>query len=189
MTEPSEHPAPKIQEEAEEEPKIGQQPEEQADILLSQPFLIARNPIALNVRFIIAILLIEIAFLLLLGLISLLGARLGSNFLVLFIILLLLKLIFLFGLLVKLSSDWTKQSYFLTEKQFIKRKGITSVQEDTYELEDIRHVTMRQDALGRLFDYGHLDIVIAVSGMQEHLKLSEVKDPGHYKKIFERYLE
>ncbi|HUC20897.1 MAG TPA: PH domain-containing protein [Candidatus Polarisedimenticolaceae bacterium] len=169
-------------------PEVGVHPKDQAEALLAKPFLIPRNPIALNVRFILVVLLIDFGFATLLALLSVLRLDPGRGLFMMVAVLVLIKLIVLIGFLMRMAAKWTEHSYYLSERQLVHQRGITSHQEDTFDLDNIRQVHLYQDFFGRMFDYGHLELTITSAETSKHVRLNDLKDPKHYKGVFEQYI-
>jgi uncharacterized membrane protein YdbT with pleckstrin-like domain len=174
------------------EEKVGEHTMEQAETLLSEPILIPRNPISMNVRIIAVVFIADLVFIvmlvLLLGGLSFMGASLGSGIVIFIALLVIVRLSLLLMIIVKMATNWSETSFYLTDRAIIHRKGIANVYEDTYELANIRHVYMFQDFVGRMYDYGHIHLNIATRGEQELVRLTDIKSPAHYKTLFEKYL-
>jgi uncharacterized membrane protein YdbT with pleckstrin-like domain len=102
--------------------------------------------------------------------------------------LLVLKALILVGLIIRSSTSWTQHSYYLTERQLIHRRGIANIEEKVYELDNIRHVRLIQDFIGRQFDFGHIELLVATAGLTETITLADLKNPEHFKNVFTNYL-
>ena len=49
---------------------------------------------------------------------------------------------------------WRGKSFFLIEKHLVKHQGIFSKKDKTYDLNNIRSVTVKQSLMGKLFHFG-----------------------------------
>ena len=172
--------------------KIGEHTQEQAETLLSEPIMIPRNPISINVRMLVIMffgdLVLAVVLALLLGGLAVGGARLSASIIIFVVTLLAIKFTLLMLILAKMATNWSEMAYYITDRAIIVRRGIANVAENTYELSNIRHVYMFQDFVGRMYDYGHLQLVIATMGLEETVRISDIKNPSHYTTLFEKYL-
>jgi membrane protein YdbS with pleckstrin-like domain len=167
---------------------IGEQPQTQAEEILSEPILIPRNPLALIARMVGVVFFLDFGLAIaILALATIPGAG-GSFLLAVIATLLLLKSAVLVGVLIRAATSWTQHSYYLTERQLIHRRGIATIDEKIYELDNIRHVHLHQDFLGRQFDFGHLELLVATAGLTETIRLTDLKNPEHFKNVFTNYL-
>jgi uncharacterized membrane protein YdbT with pleckstrin-like domain len=173
---------------SEKSQEVGTQPKDQAEALLSKPFLIPRNPIALTLRFILVVFLVDFGFAIILALLSNIVLGAGRGLFILIAIVVLLKLAVVIGFLVWMTSRWAGISYYINDRQLIYNRGIANIQEDNYELENVRRVHLDQDFLGRMFDYGHLRLTITTPELSINFVLYDLKDPRHYKSLFEKFL-
>jgi membrane protein YdbS with pleckstrin-like domain len=175
---------------AEEEKKgeiIGEQTISQAEEIMSEPLLIPRNPLALISRSILIIISVDLALALVLLLLATLSTS-GSFVFAVAAVLLALKTLALAILVMRAATNWTQHSYYLTERQLLHRRGIVNIEEKVYELDNIRHVRLIQDFIGRQFDFGHLELLIATAGLTETIRLTDLKNPEHFKSVFTNYL-
>lgn len=190
--EPSQEAKKEPQESPGEEEKsgeiIGDQPQSQAEQLLSEPILIPRNPMALVARMIGLVFFFDVVIALVLMVFSILTFVSTPTLLIVAGLLVLVKAGILMAAMFRSAGIWSVQSFYLTERQLIHRKGIANVDEHVYELDNIRHVRLFQDFLGRQFDFGHLELLIATAGLTETIRLTDLKNPEHYEKVFRNYL-
>lgn len=90
----------------------------------------------------------------------------------------ILKSIFQVYFMIKIIMNWLGNSYFITDKQFIKRDGIFNVVEKTYDIGNIRSIIVSQGVIGKLFHFG--DVVIETSasgGYKEKIRLTGINEP------------
>lgn len=167
---------------------IGEQPASQAEEIMSEPILVPRNPLALISRMTIIIFLVDAGMALALLLLATLPGLTGRFLFALAAVMLILKSLVLIVLIIRASTAWTQHTYYLTERQLIHRTGIANIDEKVYELDNIRHVRLMQDFVGRQFDYGHIELLIATAGLTETVKLDDLKSPEHFKNVFTNYL-
>lgn len=167
---------------------IGEQPASQAEEILSEPILVPRNPLALISRTVIIIFFVDVAAAIVLLFLATLPGITGRFLFGIAATLLVLKTIVLIMLIIRGATSWTQHTYYLTERQLIHRQGIANIQEQVYELDNIRHVKLMQDFVGRQFDFGHIEILIATAGLTEKVTLNDIKNPEHFKNVFSNYL-
>jgi len=167
---------------------VGDQPQSQAEEILSEPILIPRNPLALISRIVLLVFMIDVGTALVLVTIASFPGLTGKLLFAMAALAMIVKTGILIALILRASTSWTSQSYYLTERQLIHRTGIANIDEKVYELDNIRHVHLIQDALGRQFDFGHLELLVATAGLTETIRLSDLKNPEHFKNIFTNYL-
>ena len=176
----------------EREIKVGEHTKEQAETLLSEPIMIPRNPISMNTRMLVVVCFADVIFVavlvLLLGGLAVEGVTISVGIIVMMVALLVIRFVIIALVLGKMASNWAEVGYYLTDRAIIVRRGLANVFENTYELGNIRHVYMFQDFIGRMYDYGHIQLIIATMGLEEKVRLTDVKDPAHYKTLFEKYL-
>lgn len=91
------------------------------------------------------------------------------------------KSIFQVIFVLKFVMKWIGNSYFIAEAHLVKRSGIMSVIEKTYDLDNVRSVTVNQGILGKLFHFG--DVVIETSasgGYMDQIILTGVANPEQF---------
>lgn len=91
------------------------------------------------------------------------------------------KSIFQVIFVLKFVMKWIGDSYFIAEAHLVKRSGIMSVIEKTYDLDNVRSVTVNQGVLGKLFHFG--DVVIETSasgGYMDQIILNGLANPEQF---------
>ena len=91
------------------------------------------------------------------------------------------KSIFQVLFVLKFVMKWIGSSYFIDDTHLVKRDGIISVIEKTFDLDNIRSITINQGILGKIFNFG--DIVIEISAPGDYLDqilLSNLADPQKF---------
>lgn len=91
------------------------------------------------------------------------------------------KSIFQVVFVLKFVLKWIGSSYFIADAHLVKRSGIMSVVEKTYDLDNIRSVTVNQGVLGKLFHFG--DVVIETSasgGYMDQIVLAGLANPEQF---------
>ena len=100
----------------------------------------------------------------------------------------LIKNIFQAYLIVFLVLSWANNVYCLFGKHLIIKHGIFTVNENTYDLELTRSISLHQSVFGKLLHYG--DIIIkssASGGYQGDLALVGISDPEKYQKLLKEH--
>lgn len=83
--------------------------------------------------------------------------------------------------IVTIVMHWIGKSYYIVEKHLIKRQGVFSIKEKTYDLGNIRSVAVNQSFLGKFFHFG--DVVIETSasgGYMDKILVSEIANPENF---------
>lgn len=176
-------------EESAKREQLGSLSQEKAEKLLSKPLLIARNPWALVVRIVGMIVFADLSLMVA----GAVGVYLFANtdqYYMLGIIgaLVLIKAVLLVAIVLKMTVDWIPNNYQLTERQLITRQGIATKEDKSYELANIRHVSVNQSMVGRQLEFGDIRLLIATAGLNETIVLRDVEDPHHYEEVFREYL-
>jgi uncharacterized membrane protein YdbT with pleckstrin-like domain len=75
-----------------------------------------------------------------------------------------LKMIFTLGLY---TIPWRSRSWILTDRRLIRHTGVLNIQERSIPLKNIQDVNYTASLLGRMFNYGNLDVESAGQEDQE----------------------
>ena len=90
--------------------------------------------------------------------------------------------------IVNITLSWANNTYYLTQKHIIQRRGILHVEEDVFHFDNIRSISINQSILGKIFNYG--DIILKTSasgGYQGDVVMIGISDPKRYKEIITKY--
>lgn len=90
----------------------------------------------------------------------------------------------------KIVLTWVSTIYYVTDKYIMKHEGIFSLREKIYDLKHVLSVTVQQDMIAKIFNYG--DIHIRTSGLgstTEDIYITGVSNPEKYREIFKHCLE
>lgn len=91
------------------------------------------------------------------------------------------KSIFQVIFVLKFVMKWIGNSYFISEAHLVKRSGIMSIIEKTYDLDNVRTVTINQGLLGKLFHFGDVLIETSASGgYMDQITLVGLADPEQF---------
>lgn len=175
-------------EEQAKQERIGEHPEAQAEKLLSKPILIPRNPWALITQVAALVLFTDVTAAVLILALAAMGGATGATIMLATGAILLLKTSMLVAIIIKMSIDWVPDSYEITDRQLIKKKGVATKEDKVYELTNIRHVSVHQNFVGRQLEYGDIELLVATAGLNETIRLTDVKDPHHFEEVFRQYL-
>lgn len=92
-----------------------------------------------------------------------------------------LKILLEFLSILYLFFQWAGISYFITRKHVIKRVGIINNREEIFHFDNIRSITVKQLFLGKIFNYGDIEIKVSASGgYQGDVILSGIAKPNEY---------
>lgn len=76
---------------------------------------------------------------------------------------------------------WIGQIYFISSNHLVKREGVFNITEKSYDLKNIRSVTVHQSILGKLFHFGDVFVETSASGgYMEKVVLVSVNNPQKY---------
>lgn len=90
--------------------------------------------------------------------------------------------------IIQIVMRWLGSSYIVSDKHLVKRDGIFNIVEKTYDLDNIRSVTVHQGMLGKLFHFG--DVVIETSasgGYMDQITLVGLDDPQKFEHKIRHY--
>ncbi len=155
---------------------------------LKESVLISRNPVAIIIRLMSLLVLLDLAFLVVVGALAFVGLGPRLIFLIFFIFL-VIKIFALAFLVFSVLLPWANTGYYLTETHLERKrlnKNITT-DEITYELRNIEGVRMHQGMLGRIFDYGDITLQM-MTDKPKKIEIHDIKDPSHYKNVFDKYI-
>jgi len=86
-----------------------------------------------------------------------------------------------------LFFQWAGISYFITKKHIIKRVGIMTSREEVFHFDNIRSIAVNQSFLGKLFNYGDIELKTSASGgYQAALILIGINRPHTYETLLKR---
>ena len=174
-----------IQELAEQ---LQEEPPKAQEEALKEPVLIPRNPVAIILRIMGLLALLDLAFLLVVGVFVYLGLSTGLIFLVFFIFQ-FVKIIGLAFLVFSVLLPWANTGFYLSESQLERKRLRNDITTDeiTYELRNIEGVKLHQSILGRMFDYGDITLRMMTDNPKK-VEITDIKDPTHYKNVFDKYI-
>lgn len=92
------------------------------------------------------------------------------------------KSVFQIIFVLKIVMKWVGSSHYIFEQHLIKREGILNVEEKTFDLDNIRSITINQGLLGKFFKYG--DIIIEISAPGDYMDkiiLTDLANPEQFK--------
>lgn len=100
----------------------------------------------------------------------------------------MLKSVFQAYSLLQIVVTWARTLYYVTHHHLVAQTGILTINEQIFEMQQIRSVKSRQSWLGKIFDFGDVTIVFASSGFREEVVLRAIMSPVKYGEYFEGYL-
>jgi uncharacterized membrane protein YdbT with pleckstrin-like domain len=102
-----------------------------------------------------------------------------------FFVFVVLAFIRLFVVLI-IALYWITTQYIVTKGEIIFRRGVLNVTEKMYSIAHIQEVICRQDYIGRLLNYGTLEIYSP--SISERMYFYQIPDPKKYERIINSYL-
>lgn len=95
-----------------------------------------------------------------------------------------IKIFLEFLFILYLFFQWAGTTYFITKKHIIKRVGIINSREEVFHFENIRSIVVNQSFLGKLFNYGDIELKTSASGgYQAVLTLTSIDRPHKYETL------
>lgn len=91
---------------------------------------------------------------------------------------------FMMGLIL----PWVSTVYYIGDHHLIKFSGIWRKNEVIFDLYNVRSVSMHENWLGKLLNYGDVNVIISGSGYREEVHIKGITDPKKYERIFREYL-
>lgn len=101
----------------------------------------------------------------------------------------IVKYIIVTILVIRLFADWAGRAYYLAGHHLIERLGLVNNTETTYELSQVKSVVVKQNWLGRHFNYGTIKLSFAGSGVTKDVILRDIHNPNVYKEYFDQHLQ
>ena len=168
--------------------QLQEEPPKAQEEALKEPVMIPRNPVAIIIRLMSLLVLLDLAFLLIVGVFAYLGLSAGLIFMVFFIFQ-VVKIISLAFLVLAVLLPWANTGFYLTESHLERKRLRNDITTDeiTYELRNIEGVTLHQSILGRMFDYGDITLRM-MTDTPKKVVITDIKDPTHYKNVFDKYI-
>ncbi len=100
-----------------------------------------------------------------------------------------LKFVLIAMVVIRLFADWAGRTYYLSGHHLIQKLGLVNITETTFELSQLKSLTVKQGWLGRRFNFGTVGLTFSAYGDQQSVTLREINNPYRYKKYFDDYLE
>jgi uncharacterized membrane protein YdbT with pleckstrin-like domain len=86
--------------------------------------------------------------------------------------------------------SWVQNNFYITEDKIVHCRGILNIDEEIYDISNIRSVKSHQSFIGRIFNYGDVVVeVFASGGYHKAISLSGIVSPKKYERILNEYLE
>lgn len=86
-----------------------------------------------------------------------------------------------------LTLNWMNSVYYLADNHLIERKGVLKVWENTYDLDNIRSVSVNQSLIGKIFNFGDVALKMSASGgYQGDVVLKEIANPHQYCQLIKK---
>ena len=93
-----------------------------------------------------------------------------------------------FLLVAAIFLEWKNHAYFFTEGSITERKGLFATSEETFDLKNVRNVTLRQGVFGQLFHFGDLSIHSTAPQFTEDITLIGISHPEVYQSFLKKYV-
>jgi len=99
------------------------------------------------------------------------------------------KFIALIAVALMVITPWASTQYYLTGRQLIKYTGLSRRDEEAVDLDLLKTVALHQGWLGRIFNYGDINLVFSSSGYHRELRLYGIYNPKKYERLLRGELD
>lgn len=117
--------------------------------------------------------------------------NLGSESMKIFVLVLwalhAVKFFILVFYLMQILTRYLSGSYLITSKHLYVQRGILEADEEIYDLDQIRSVSLHQSWWGRRFHYGTIRLKMGARGLEKELEFSAISNPHKYTRIFKKH--
>jgi uncharacterized membrane protein YdbT with pleckstrin-like domain len=96
-----------------------------------------------------------------------------------FLVLLIIQML----LTLWVALQWSGLEYELTQGKLIQRHGIFSISEESFSLAHIESITINQNLLGRIFNFGSISLFSPLN--KDDIFLTMIQNPYKYKSFLE----
>ncbi|MBP7774467.1 PH domain-containing protein [Candidatus Woesebacteria bacterium] len=107
----------------------------------------------------------------------------GWGTIIIYIIIYLIIQIINVSILVFLILNWYNRTYIFRGKDLLFRWGILSTTDKIFQFDNVEKVTIRQNLLGRIFNYGTIDIYNPL--IKEDAYMVSIPNPKHYADVIQ----
>ncbi len=98
-----------------------------------------------------------------------------------------IKFFILVFYIVQILVRYLSGSYMITNKHLHVQRGILEADEEIYDLDQIKSVSLHQTWWGRKFHYGTITISLGARGLEKELSFYAITNPHKYVRIFEKH--
>lgn len=98
------------------------------------------------------------------------------------------KFVILALILADLVIRFLSVRYYVTKHHLIFGSGVMNNEEKTYELSQIRRISVYQDWLGKRLNYGTVHLLLTAPGFEEKIHLVNVSNPSNAAAEIEKFL-
>jgi uncharacterized membrane protein YdbT with pleckstrin-like domain len=85
------------------------------------------------------------------------------------------------AIIIYIILDWANRYYEFNSDEIVFKSGVASKQERSYPYRDIQSVRLKQGILGRLLNFGTIEVFIPTLGYDLHF--TEIPNPREFVKI------
>lgn len=93
-------------------------------------------------------------------------------------------------IVISMVLSWSHNTYSITDRQIIHKRGVLHIKENVYDIKTVRAVEVNQGIIGKMLNYG--DIVIKTSasgGYQDNINLIGIPHPHEFKNTLTHCIE
>lgn len=91
------------------------------------------------------------------------------------------------SLLIVIISLWVNEGLLVDEDEIVYQKGVLKTTHTSYPYTNIQRVTVHQTLLGKIFNYGSIDLYVPVLG--QDLIFTEMPSPHKIAKLIKKQIE
>jgi uncharacterized membrane protein YdbT with pleckstrin-like domain len=107
---------------------------------------------------------------------------------IIFFIFLIFSYIVQIFLIYTVLLHWLNKRYYLESNHLIIKRGIFTIVERIYNLEDLRSVVVTQGIIGKIFHFGTITLEITSPGLNEQAILTEIPHPHKLEKQIKKFM-
>lgn len=92
-------------------------------------------------------------------------------------------------LIIRIVTETISKKSYITKHHLVVDSGMFTIDEEVYELSQLRRIKVHQNVLGRRLGYGSIELKFGARGFEKTILLPNVSAPGKYSELFESHLK
>lgn len=90
---------------------------------------------------------------------------------------------------VRILTETLSRKSYVTKHHLVVDSGLFTIDEEVYELNQLRRIKIHQNTIGKRLGYGNIELKFGDRGFDKTIYLPYVSAPRNYSDIFEEYLK